>query len=118
MHLEGTHGAAAVDVSLDEVAAEPCVGRKRALEVHSCARRKVAEIRARETFREQIEAQRVVGAIHDGQAAAIDRDAVTDARIAASQRCVQCEPRSGRGAFERKEFACFFDEAGEHRRRI
>src|ERR1043166_5377877 len=79
---------AAIDVALHKMAAEPAVCEERAFEVHAITAPESSQVCALKCFFQQIEDELIVAAPSDGQAAAIDGDALA---------CVDFSGKTGRG---------------------
>ena len=87
--------AGAVDMSRNDMPAEPVADRKCTFHVHQIAGLFLAEIRSGKRFRTDIKAQFIAVLLHDGQAAAVDGDTVRDFRFRSDPCFTNDEPASG-----------------------
>ena len=70
-----------VDMALDDVAAKPAVWLDRPLEVDPLSHGQLARRRSTEGLGLDVNAERGVGALDDGEADSVDRDAVAKAQV-------------------------------------
>ena len=107
-------GGGAVDVALDDVAAEPAVGGHRALEVDAVARSERAQAAAGERLGHDVdrEAGRVV--LGHGEADAVDGDGGAVRRVADDEGSVDAQHGRVGAVLDRRDGAQLLDDSGEH----
>src|SRR5688572_15800595 len=115
--LEGADGPGPVDVALDEVAVDPVLEPHRALVVDEVARNAVAEARLPQRLAGEVE--RDPGALHsdDGEAGAVDRDALTEDELARDLGELHLEPLAERAPADpapARNATRSFDDPAEH----
>src|SRR5438552_3532195 len=106
--------ADAVDVALPDVAAQTGAELERPLDVQATAERQPAERRARERLRRDVGHEPRPRAAHDGQAGAVDRDALAEGKPRERPRRGDRETRPGTARLAPLEAARRLDDAGEH----
>jgi hypothetical protein len=116
--IEHQNRRGAINVTLDKVSAEMCAGGEGELEVYTAPRLEVLEIRSIKGLLQNIECQLVAIAGGNGETAAVNRDAVSDADSAGKLRGRDFQLFRPTIRAERYDGADFFDEAGEHGSRI
>src|SRR5262249_15441194 len=109
-------GAGAVDVALDDMAAEPVTQTQGPFQIDAVAGPKFTEVGAAQRFRPGLEAKRLTIARDHGQAAAVDGDALAERQLASQPRFGDDEVASGAIGFDAADRSQGFDEAGEHGR--
>src|SRR5262249_17800557 len=100
--------------ALDDVAAEAVADAERALQVDAVAGPQAAEVRLRQGLRADLEAHRLGVVRDDGEAAAVDGDALADGELRRDARLGDDEVSPGPGGVEAADGAQGFHEAGEH----
>ena len=93
--LTRVHFGNGIDVTGDEVPAEFVAHLHRRFEVHSRAGAEFAEIRARQRFFAGLKAHRVAVDADDGEAAAVDRDAVAHLGVGGELGIADYKPHTG-----------------------
>src|SRR2546429_51842 len=106
--------ADAVDMALHDVAAQTVAELERPLDVQATAERQPAERRARERLRRDVGHEPRPRAAHDGQAGAVDRDALAEGKPRERPRRGDRETRPGTARLAPLEAARRLDDAGEH----
>lgn len=112
--LAAPQRADAIDMSGDEMAAQPLLDLHGALEIHRSAGRESSQRRHAERFRGDIDGKIPLSTIGDGQAGPVDADACADREIVHDGRRQNAQPHAGDASGQRFYRAHFFDDAGKH----
>src|SRR5256886_1140555 len=112
--VRALHAPDAVDVALDVVAAERLAGPERRLDVHLGAGIERGEGAPPDRLGHGVEGDAPVGHVGRGQAAAVDRDGVADARSGGRLGRLDLEPDSLGPAVPAHDAAALSDDPGEH----
>jgi hypothetical protein len=104
----------AIHVTLHKMATETAVGREGALEVDVASRAQRPEICAVESLFQEVEGKLFAALGRDRQAAAIDRNTVSNLDFLCDTRCDDLKLRASSSRVDPEEAADFFNETGKH----
>ncbi len=110
---DGGDVACAVDMALNDVAAERIAGAKRRFQVHAAARLERAEAREAERLVHHVRVEGAVFQVGDGQADAVDRDGIASRELARDAG-LDLEPRALVRELDPRDRPKLFHDAGKH----
>src|SRR5262249_31843057 len=110
----GADGGDAVAVALHQVAAKPAADAERAFQVDGRARRQRTERRSAQVLGPDVGGEGGAGGRGDGEAAPVDRDGVTGARVRGDPRAPHSYAGRAGMPVHRDDLAALLHDAGEH----
>jgi hypothetical protein len=112
--LQRNYARSAIHVALHKMAAETSIGREGALEIDAAFLAQGLQVCAVESLREKIEGKLFGATGRNGQAAAIDRNAVADSDLLRETRRHDLKARALISRVDSADAADFFNQTGKH----